>query len=129
MRFDGRLVSWMSRLPRKLQKVEGDFYSGAGQRTLDGGIIFVDEMTLYELNGKARFADTSSSNDHQFVFAQELERHENISAIEAVFDRACWEYQETRRFKLTLLAILSRLQGSCRVRQACVCCSGSDFVA
>lgn len=42
------------------------------QHTLDGRIILVDEMALNQLDRKTRFTDTTSTNDHQLVFSQEL---------------------------------------------------------
>lgn len=41
-------------------------------RTLNCRIIFVDEMALDELDGKARFTDATASNHDQLVLSQEL---------------------------------------------------------
>lgn len=40
--------------------------------TFNGRVIFVDEMTLDQLNCKTRFTDTTSTDDHQFVLSQKL---------------------------------------------------------
>jgi hypothetical protein len=47
---------------------------GSWQRTLNGGIILIDEMVLGHLNGQAGFADTTSTNNHHLVLSQELRR-------------------------------------------------------
>ena len=41
--------------------------------TLNRGIIFVDEMALDQLDGEARFTDTSSADHNQLVLPEELE--------------------------------------------------------
>jgi hypothetical protein len=38
-------------------------------RTFNGGIIFVDEVTLNELNRQARLADATSTNNDKLVFS------------------------------------------------------------
>jgi hypothetical protein len=43
-------------------------------RTLDGWVIFVDEMRLDQLDCEARLADTTTADHHQFVFSRELRR-------------------------------------------------------
>jgi hypothetical protein len=40
-----------------------------GQRTFDGRVIFVDKVTLDELDGEAGFTDTASTNNDEFVFS------------------------------------------------------------
>lgn len=46
---------------------------GTGVRhTLDCWIVFIDEMTLDQLNRKTRFTDTTSADNHQFVLSQKL---------------------------------------------------------
>lgn len=42
------------------------------ERTLNGWIVFVDEMALNQLNRETRFTDTTSTDDHQLVFSQKL---------------------------------------------------------
>lgn len=46
--------------------------SGVVGITLDGRIILVNEVALDELDGQARLADTTTADDNQLVFAQEL---------------------------------------------------------
>ena len=41
--------------------------------TLNRGIIFVGEMALDQLDGEARFTDTSSADNDQLVLPQKLE--------------------------------------------------------
>lgn len=46
---------------------------GIGVRhTLDCWVVFIDEMTLDQLNRKTRFTDTTSADNHQFVLSQKL---------------------------------------------------------
>lgn len=46
---------------------------GAGvRRTLDCWVVFIDEVTLDQLNRKTRFTDTTSADNHQFVLSQKL---------------------------------------------------------
>lgn len=42
------------------------------RRTLDCWVVFIDEMTLNQLNRKTRFTDTTSADNHQFVLSQKL---------------------------------------------------------
>lgn len=42
------------------------------KRTLNGWIVFVDEMALNQLNRETRFTDTTPTYDHQLVFSQKL---------------------------------------------------------
>lgn len=42
------------------------------QHTLDCWVVFIDEMTLDQLNRKTRFTDTTAADNHQFVLSQEL---------------------------------------------------------
>lgn len=42
------------------------------RRTLDCWVVFIDEMTLDQLNRKTRFTDTTSADNHQFVLSQKL---------------------------------------------------------
>lgn len=42
------------------------------QHTLNRWVVLVDEMALDQLNRETRFSDTTSTNDHQLVFSQEL---------------------------------------------------------
>lgn len=44
----------------------------SNERTLNGWIVFVDEMALNQLNRETRFTDTTSTDDHQLVFSQKL---------------------------------------------------------
>lgn len=37
--------------------------------TLNGWVVLVHEMALYELNGETGFAHASSAHHHQFVFS------------------------------------------------------------
>lgn len=46
---------------------------GRGLRTFNGRIVFVHEVALDELDGQATFSDTSTSNNHQLVFPEELD--------------------------------------------------------
>jgi len=46
--------------------VDGDLLSVG---VLDGGIVLVNEMVLDELNGEGRLPDSSSSDNHEFVFS------------------------------------------------------------
>lgn len=41
-------------------------------RTFDRGIIFIDEVALDELDCEARLAHTSSTDNDELVFPQEL---------------------------------------------------------
>lgn len=41
-------------------------------RVLDCWIVFVDEVTLNELDGEGRFTDTTAADNYQLVFSQEL---------------------------------------------------------
>ncbi len=43
-------------------------------RTLNCWVILVDEMALDQLDGKARFTDTTSTDDDELVFSEELLR-------------------------------------------------------
>lgn len=58
--------------------LEASMYDGTGEErrdnrlTLDGWVVLVDEMTLDELNGEARFTDATSTDNHQFILPQEL---------------------------------------------------------
>lgn len=46
---------------------------GVGVRhTFDCWVVFIDEMTLDQLNRKTRFTDTTSADNHQFVLSQKL---------------------------------------------------------
>jgi hypothetical protein len=52
-----------------------------GSRTLNGRVIFVDEMRLNQLNGKAGLADATTADHHQLIFSRELQRaHRRASA-------------------------------------------------
>lgn len=51
------------------------------RRTFNGWVILIDEMALDQLNRQTRFTDTTSTDNHQFVFSQELVRAEVISMI------------------------------------------------
>jgi hypothetical protein len=56
---------------------------GQGRRTFNCGIILVDEMALNQLDGQARFTDTTTANDDELVLSQELTRREaNVSYSE-----------------------------------------------
>jgi hypothetical protein len=48
---------------------------GKGMRTLNGRVIFVDEMRLDQLDCEARLADATTADHHQLVFSRELQRH------------------------------------------------------
>jgi hypothetical protein len=41
--------------------------------TFDCGIIFVDKVALYQLDGQARFSDTTTTDDDELVLPQELD--------------------------------------------------------
>ena len=43
-------------------------------RTLNCWVILVDEMALDQLDGKARFTDTTSTDDDELVLSEELLR-------------------------------------------------------
>ncbi len=43
-------------------------------RTLDGRVIFVNEMRLDQLDCEARFADATTAHHHQLVFSRKLQR-------------------------------------------------------
>jgi hypothetical protein len=38
-------------------------------RTLDCWIVFIDEVALDQLDGKAGLSDTAAADDHQFVLS------------------------------------------------------------
>lgn len=40
--------------------------------TFDCGIVLVDEMALDQLNGQARFTDTTTANNDELVLSHEL---------------------------------------------------------
>lgn len=40
--------------------------------TFDRGIIFIDEMTLYQLNRQARLSDSTTTNNNEFILSQKL---------------------------------------------------------
>lgn len=42
------------------------------RHTLDCWVVFIDEMTLNQLNRETRFTDTTSADNHQFVLSQKL---------------------------------------------------------
>ncbi len=42
------------------------------KRTFDGGVIFVDEMALDQLNCQTGLSHTSTSDDDQLVFSEKL---------------------------------------------------------
>lgn len=44
--------------------------------TFDCGIIFIDKMTLNQLDGQARLSDATTAYDDKFVFSEELEKRE-----------------------------------------------------
>jgi hypothetical protein len=43
-----------------------------GLPTFDCGIVLVDEMALNQLNGQARFTDTTTANNDELVLSHEL---------------------------------------------------------
>ena len=40
--------------------------------TFDSGIVFVDEMALYQLDSKTRFPYTSTADNNELIFSQKL---------------------------------------------------------
>lgn len=50
--------------------------------TFNGGIVLVDEMGLDELDGQTTLADTTTADDDQLVFPEEL-RHDAVSLARA----------------------------------------------
>ena len=48
-------------------------------RTFDCGVILVDEVALDELDREARLADTSSSDNNELVFPEELMRGRQLA--------------------------------------------------
>lgn len=42
------------------------------RRTFDCGIILVDEVALDQLDGQARFTDTTTADNYQLILSQEL---------------------------------------------------------
>lgn len=55
------------------ESVEAQHGNGADRFTFDCGVIFVNEMTLYKLDGQARFAHASTANDDELVLSQKLQ--------------------------------------------------------
>lgn len=49
-------------------------------RVLDCWVVFVDEVTLNELNGEGRFTDTTTADNYQLVFPQELRPRHSLSS-------------------------------------------------
>lgn len=47
--------------------------------TFDRGVIFVHEVALYQLDGQAGLSDSSSPDDDELVFSQELCDEASIS--------------------------------------------------
>jgi len=39
---------------------------------LDGRVIFVDKVALYELDGEGRFSDATTADDYQLIFSEKL---------------------------------------------------------
>ena len=54
-----------------------------GTRTLNGRVIFVDEMRLDQLDCEARLADATTADHHQLVFSRELQHHRARLASES----------------------------------------------
>lgn len=52
-------------------------YRGRMIRTFNCGIIFIDEMTLYQLNSQARLSDSTTANNDELVLSQKLFRQES----------------------------------------------------
>ena len=55
------------------ESVEARHVNGMDRLTFDCGVIFVHEMTLYELDGQARFAHASTADDDELVLSQKLQ--------------------------------------------------------
>lgn len=45
-------------------------------RTFDCRVIFIDEVALDQLDGQARLADTTATDDDELVFPQKLQARE-----------------------------------------------------
>lgn len=54
-------------------------------RVLDCWVVFVDEVTLNELNGEGRFTNTTTANNYQLVFPQELRPRHSVSSEQERF--------------------------------------------
>ena len=57
-------------LSRRLAEVGGR--GGADVRTFNCGIIFIDEVTLDQLDGQAGFSYTTTAYHYELVLSQEL---------------------------------------------------------
>lgn len=55
-----------------MQKVPMLCEAALGKHTFDGRVIFVDEMALDQLDGQARFTDTTAADNDELVLSQEL---------------------------------------------------------
>lgn len=45
-----------------------------GRRTFNCRVVFVDEMTLDQLDGQARFTDTTAADHNQLIFSEKLNK-------------------------------------------------------
>jgi hypothetical protein len=49
-------------------------HKGDEMYTFDCGIVFVDEMTLYQLDGETRLSHTTAAHNDELIFSQKLRR-------------------------------------------------------
>jgi len=49
--------------------------------TFNGGIVFVHEMCLYQLDGQTRLSHTTTANDDQLVFSKKLSRTRDAVSV------------------------------------------------
>lgn len=53
--------------------------AGLCRRTFDCRVVLVDEVALDQLDGQARFTDTTAADDDELVLSQELVRAGRVS--------------------------------------------------
>ena len=52
-----------------------------GVRTFNGRIIFINEMTLNQLDGEAGFSYASAADDNQLVLSKKLQEHADLVIV------------------------------------------------
>ena len=52
-----------------LRRSDREMMEGAGRYTFDCWIIFIDEMTLYQLDRQARLSDTTSTYNNELILS------------------------------------------------------------
>lgn len=63
-------------IERKKKRKEKRRQKKTKKGTFDCGIIFIDKVTLNQLDGQTRLSDTTTAYDDKFVFSEELENRE-----------------------------------------------------